>query len=68
MNTKETATKFWVGLVFALVTTASTLGLPGWWGKSVAIAAALVGAAGVYLADNKPIATPTNPPEVHSGQ
>lgn len=62
---KYTATKFWVGLVFALVTTASLLGLPGWWGKGVGIASALAGSAMVYLTTNKELA-PT--PEVHSGQ
>jgi hypothetical protein len=55
MEAKETAAKFWVGLLFALLTTASMLGLPGWWGKGVAIALALVGSGMVWLTDNKPI-------------
>lgn len=62
METKTTAAKFWVGLIYALLTTASLFALPGWWGKGVAIGCSLVGAAGVYLTTNKPI-----PPEVHNG-
>ena len=54
MEAKETAAKFWVGLVFALLTTASLLGLPGWWGKGIGIASTLVGSALVYVTDNKP--------------
>lgn len=64
MNNQVTAAKFWVGLVFALLTTASLLGLPGWWGKGIGIACALVGSGMVYLTENKPLAQP----EVHSGQ
>lgn len=55
---KFAATKFWVSLVGALLLAASLVGLPGWWGKGVAIAVAALSSVGVYQFKNKPVPPP----------
>ncbi|HTI26201.1 MAG TPA: hypothetical protein VL652_34750 [Kutzneria sp.] len=53
-----TAAKFWIGLLFAVLTALSDLGLTGTVGHVVTVALAVVGALSVYLVPNRPAAPP----------
>lgn len=60
---KMTTTKFWVSLIGAVLLAASLVGLPGWWGKGVAIGVAALTSMGVYQFRNVPVPPPyTLPP------